>query len=161
MIRRADQIGGVLLLIFSVLYTLEARKLPSRGMNALFFGQATPGPNFMPYWLGISMSVLAVALIVSGSLKPFTLDGEEGRLPGVEGWKRLAVVFGALLLYLVLMPAIGFSLATLALLMALLLFPDRHPILLVLGLPVCTTLVLHWLFLRALHVPLPTNALGF
>ena len=161
MIRRADQIGGVLLLIFSVLYTLEARKLPSRGMNALFFGQGTPGPNFMPYWLGITMAALAVALIVSGTLRPFEPGGEEERLPGAAGWRRLAVVFGALLLYLLVMPVIGFSLGTLALLTTLLLIPDRHPMLVVLGLPVGTTVLLHWLFLRALHVPLPTNALGF
>jgi len=161
MVRRADQIGGVLLLVFSVLYTLEARKLPSRGMNALFFGQGSPGPNFMPYWLGITMAVLALVLIVQGSLKPFEPVGENERLPGVAGWKRLAVVFGALALYLVVMPVIGFSLGTLALLTALLVFPDRHPILVVLGLPIGTTLILHWLFLRVLHVPLPTNALGF
>ena len=161
MIRRADQIGGVLLLIFSVLYTLEARKLPSRGMNALFFGQGTPGPNFMPYWLGITMGVLAVVLIVSGSLRPFESRSEEERLPGAAGWMRLAVVFGALVLYLLAMPVLGFSLGTLALLTGLLLFPDRHPVLVILGLPIGTTLLLHWLFLRVLHVPLPTNALGF
>jgi hypothetical protein len=73
----------------------------------------------------------------------------------------LAVVFGTLALYLLVMPVIGFSLGTLALLTALLLFPDRHPILVVLGLPIGTTLILHWLFLRVLHVPLPTNTLGF
>jgi putative tricarboxylic transport membrane protein len=161
MIRRADQIGGVLLLVFSLLYTLEARKLPSRGMNALFFGQGSPGPNFMPYWLGITMAVLALALIVSGTLRPFAPGSEEERLPGVAGWKRLGVVFGLLALYLLAMPVIGFSLGTLALLTALLLFPDRHPLPVVLGLPIGTTLLLYWLFLRVLHVPLPTNALGF
>ncbi|MBP1774618.1 MAG: Tripartite tricarboxylate transporter TctB family [candidate division NC10 bacterium] len=161
MIRRADQIGGVLLLIFSVLYTLEARKLPSRGMNALFFGQGTPGPNFMPYWLGITMGVLAMVLIVSGTLRPFESRTEEERLPGAAGWMRLGVVFGALALYLLVMPVLGFSLGTLVLLTALLLFPDRQPIPVVLALPIGTTLILHWLFLRMLHVPLPTNALGF
>lgn len=161
MIGRADQLGGVLLLIFSILYTLEARKLPSRGMNALFFGQGTPGPNFMPYWLGVTMALLAVALIVAGTLRPFAPLGAEGRLPGVEGWKRLAIVFGALLLYLMTMPLLGFSLATLALLTALLLFPDRQSAVVVLGLPIGTTLLLHWVFLRLLHVPLPTNAFGF
>jgi len=98
---------------------------------------------------------------VSGTLRPFAPGSEEERLPGMAGWTRLAVVFGTLALYLLVMPVIGFSLGTLALLTALLLFPDRHPILVVLGLPIGTTLILHWLFLRVLHVPLPTNTLGF
>lgn len=161
MIKRADQIGGILLLVFSILYTLEARKLPSRGMNALFFDQGSPGPNFMPYWLGITMAVFAIALIVSGSLKPFEPKDEEGQLPGVAGWKRLAIVFGALMLYFLLMPVVGFSLGTLTFLTVLLLVPDRQPILVVLGLPIGTTMFLYWLFLRVLHVPLPANAFGF
>jgi hypothetical protein len=161
MLRRADQIAGVLLFLFSGVYTLEARKLPSRGMNALFFGQGSPGPNFMPYWLGVTMMLLSLALIVAGSLRAFEPRGEEERLPGPAGWKRLAIVLGALALYLLVMPAIGFTLATLALLTALLVVPDRHALPVTLGLPLATTLLLYWLFLRVLHVPLPTNALGF
>ena len=161
MIRRADQIGGVLLLVFSILYTLEARKLPSRGMNALFFDTGSPGPNFMPYWLGVVMALLALALIVAGTLKPFEPKGEEEALPGPAGWKRLAIVAGSFLLYLLLVPLLGFSLCTLGLLTVLMLVPDRQPIAVVLGVPIGMTLLLSWVFLRLLQVPLPTNAFGF
>jgi hypothetical protein len=107
------------------------------------------------------MMVFSLALIVAGSLRAFEPRGEEERLPGAAGWTRLGIVLGALALYLLLMPTLGFSLATLALLTALLVFPDRHAMAVTLGLPVATTLILYWLFLRVLHVPLPTNALGF
>ena len=59
--RRADQIGAVLLLLFGVGYAAIAVK------SYTYWGASGPGSGFFPFWLGVTMAVLATIFLVGAT----------------------------------------------------------------------------------------------
>jgi putative tricarboxylic transport membrane protein len=150
-VRRADQVTGVLLLAFGASFAAGALQHP-------YWTPTGPGSGFLPLWLGLAMTVLALGMVVAASR---ATDPGPAWLPGRRGLVRLVVVIGATALFLAFMNVVGMALGTVLFLVVLLRFLEGHgwgvTLLVALG-----TAIANWLvFTRWLRVPFPTGVLGF
>jgi putative tricarboxylic transport membrane protein len=149
--RRADQVSGALLLVFGIGFAVGARRYPYWTPNG-------PGSGFLPLWLGLTMAVLAAALLVGATLRA---DPGGAWLPGGRAFTRLIVVVAATALFIWLMPWLGMTLGTFLFLVALLRFLEGHEWGTTLGVAVATATVNWLVFMYWLSVPFPIGVLGF
>jgi putative tricarboxylic transport membrane protein len=151
--RRADQITGILMLIFSVAVLEGARRMPPSNT----FG---PGAGFLPFWLGVAMAILSVILLVNATREPAQASASS---PFPKGRAIVAIVETAVALaaFILLLETLGFLLA-IALLTAFLLrivervaWPTTETV------AVANSVGLYVVFQILLGVSLPKNILGF
>lgn len=69
-----------------------------------------PGPGFFPLWLGLLLTGLSVAWLVS-ALWRSTHTNERRFIPGRRGLQRILLVMGAIIAVGLVMESIGFQLA--------------------------------------------------
>ena len=60
--RKADRIFGVIGLLLALWAYLESRKFD-------YMTEFTPGPGFMPFWVGVVLAVLSCYLIVDSFVR--------------------------------------------------------------------------------------------
>ncbi len=150
--RRADVVAGASLLALAVAFSAGALTHYS------YWGPNGPGPAFLPFWLGLTMALLA-ALLLAGALR--SREPGDPWLPRGEGLKRLAVVLGATVALVALLNVVGMVLGTALFLIVLVRFLDRTPWPLTLAVAIGTSGINFLVFTRWLKVPMPVNALGF
>ena len=141
-----------ILLVFGAFVIYEALELSYYGSD---FG---PGPGFFSFWLGtlvIGMSVVQLANTFRGPRQPLP----EGFIPDGPGVRRMLCVFGALLVSLLAMNALGFSLTMLLFCLFLLRILGRQPWWLTVTLSLIGSFGLAYVF-GLLQVMLPTGVLG-
>ncbi|OGB92770.1 MAG: hypothetical protein A2Z31_07155 [candidate division NC10 bacterium RBG_16_65_8] len=151
--RRADQITAIVLLLGSILLMRESKQLPPSGT----FG---PGPEFLPFWLGALMAVLAVLLFASAWRRAAT-PAEARAFPSLRVLVPIGSTLAGLAVYILSLEWLGFLLGT-GLLTAFLLGVvegERWSITLVVA--VLNSVALQVIFRTLLGVSLPTGAFGF
>jgi len=151
--RRADQITGVIVLIFSLAVMEGARRMPPSGT----FG---PGAGFLPFWLGVAMAVLSIVLLVNATREPAqALD----RSPFPRGRAVLSILetVGALAAFILLLETIGFLLSIALLTAFLLRVVERERWLTSMTIAVANSAGLYVIFKMLLGVSLPKNIFGF
>jgi high-affinity Fe2+/Pb2+ permease len=151
-VRGADRIAGAALLALAVAFGAGALKYYA------YWGPNGPGPAFLPFWLGVVMSVLATMLLV-GALR--SSDPGAQWLPRGDGLRRLALVLGITIVLVALLNVVGMILGTVLFLICLLRFLDRHPWPLALAVALATAGFIFLVFTYWLRVPLPVGVLGF
>jgi hypothetical protein len=151
-VRRADQIGAVLLLLFGVGYAATAAK------SYTYWGANGPGSGFFPFWLGVVMAILAALFLVGATRQS---GPGEAWLPSKQGLVRLVAVVGATVLFVALLPILGMTLATALFLLGLLRFLEGHAWPVTLGVAVATAVGNWAIFAWWLQVPFPVGVLGF
>jgi hypothetical protein len=101
-VRRADQVGGLLLLVFGIWYAAVAlRYYPYRVPTG-------PGSGFLPVWLGVAMAALAVLLL----LQSRRAGSPAGWLPEPGARRRLLLILGVTTLFVALLKVVGMVLGT-------------------------------------------------
>lgn len=145
--RNADRITGILLLAFAVAFSAAALK------HYAWWGEGGPGSAFMPFWLGLVMAALALALLVRRS------STEGGWMPSREGAKRVIVVLGITVAFVALMQVIGMIAGTALFLAVLVRYLERHPWWLTIAVAVGAAAVNWLVFVHWLRVPLPMGIL--
>ena len=150
--RSADRIAGAGLLALGVAFAAGALK------QFDYWGPNGPGPAFLPFWLGLTMAILATVLLI-GAIR--SDEPGEPWIPRGEGLRRLLIVFGATTALVLLLGHVGMVVGTWLFLIGLFRFIDRQPW--PLGLAVATAIVgLNWLvFMHWLRVPMPVGPWGF
>lgn len=146
--RRADLLTGVALLTLAAIYYAQSLHIV-RG-----FASDRLGPAFFPRLLAGTLTVLAIILIVragSGRSDPAPLPQTRTA--------QLASLIGLLVAYAVLMPHVGFLIATPVLLGAVVWLLGLRAWGALVGTALGMTAALYFLFGRALHVLLPTGLL--
>lgn len=150
--RRADRIAGASLLALSVAFATAAQK------NYTYWGENGPGSGFLPFWLGVTMALLALAMLVRELRNP---DPGPAWLPDQTGRRRLALVLGATIGLAGLLNLLGMVLATVLFMLVIVRGLDRHPwpraVAVALGVAAFNFLVFTWW----LKVPLPIGVFGF
>jgi hypothetical protein len=151
-VRRADQVGAILLLLFGAAYAATAVR------SYTYWGAHGPGSGFFPFWLGLAMAILATIFLIGATRAP-----GPGRawLPSGQGLARLVAVVGATVLFVALLPILGMTLATALFLLGLLRFLEGHTWLITLGVAVATAAGNWAIFAWWLQVPFPVGVLGF
>jgi putative tricarboxylic transport membrane protein len=150
--RGADRTAGAVLLVFAVAFGAGALKQYD------YWGPNGPGPAFLPFWLGVVMTVLATLLLV-GALR--TRETGADWLPSGEGLRRLLLVVGVTVAFVALLNVIGMVMGTVLFLIVLMRFLDRCAWPLTLMVALATAAFIYLVFARWLRVPLPVGLLGF
>jgi cytochrome b561 len=149
--RRQNIIAAVVLIVLALVYGTLTAQLPVRSLPN------TPDPSFFPWINTVIIMVLSFWLLVRGlrqPRQPATANDNRDR-------SRLAAwALGSFVLYLALMPLLGFILATLPFFAAMMMFyGERRPVWIGGG-TVCATLVLYVLFRHGFGVFLPRGLLA-
>ncbi|MEO7152576.1 MAG: tripartite tricarboxylate transporter TctB family protein [Burkholderiaceae bacterium] len=150
--RLADRITGAALLALSVAFAVAALQ------NYSYWGENGPGSAFLPFWLGLTMAVLATVLLVRAlrSAHP----GPDW-LPEATGLRRLALVLGATLGLVVLLNVLGMAIGTVLFMIVIVRGLDRHPWPRTLAVAFGVAAFNYVVFTGWLKVPLPIGVLGF
>lgn len=119
-----------------------------------------PGPGFLPFWGGIILVAMAVALLF-GSYARKASAVRPSFFPQPDSWIRVLATFLSLIAYNLLLTPLGFTLTTFLFLAFLLkgIFPQtwlRTLLVAVLG-----SIIARLLFINFLETQLPKGFLGF
>lgn len=153
--RRRNIVAAVVLIICGLIYGYLTSGLPTRSLPN------TPDPSFFPWIVTAILLTLSVALLIQGlavdrdQAAPASSDTAEGHRAG-----RLAIwALGAFIVYLAVLPELGFVLATAPFFaVQMVLFGERRPVLVVIG-AVAMTALLYGLFRHGFGVFLPRGLL--
>jgi hypothetical protein len=149
-VRSADRVTAVLLLALSVAFAAGALK------SYAWWGSGGPGPAFMPFWLGVVMSLLALGLLVKSLKQQYPGDAW---LPRGEGLRDMLVVLGATALFVALLKYVGMVLGTAFYLAGLIWYLGKHRWWVTVAVAVAAA-GFNWLvFVRWLRVPFPEAGL--
>lgn len=151
--RRADQITGVIVLVFSLAVMEGARRMPPSGT----FG---PGAGFLPFWLGLTMAVLSTILLVNATREP-AQAGDRSPFPRGRAVVSILATVGALAAFILLFETLGFLLSIALLTAFILRVVEQEGWLTSLTVAVANSAGLYVIFQILLGVSLPKNILGF
>ena len=151
--RRADQITGIIVLIFSLAVMEGSRRLPPSAT----FG---PGAGFLPFWLGVLMAILSLLLIGQASRQPGTAMSK-AMFPNRQALIPVGAAIGSLAAYILVLERLGFLLGTAFLTAFLLGVVGREKWLTSVLVAVLNSVGLYVVFQVLLGVSLPKNMFGF
>lgn len=144
--RAADRITAALLLVCAVAFAAGALRYYE------YWGAGGPGPAFLPFWLGVVMSLLALMMLVKALRNP---QPGEAWLPRGEGLRHTLVVLGATAVFIALLKTVGMILGTALFVAALVRYLGRHRWRVTLAVAVAAA-GFNWLvFVHWLRLPFP------
>jgi putative tricarboxylic transport membrane protein len=146
------RIAGVALLALGIFVGITAIKLR-------YYTSIGPGPGFFPFWLGIVLCILAVAMLAG------TLIGKQEAPKGeffasVAGYARVGSVIACLLAATFLLNWLGFCLTMLAIHFFLLYVVGRNRLVFSVIAALIGSFGIYYVFVHWLTVQLPPGILG-
>ncbi len=151
--RRADQVTGVIVLLFSILLMIGAWRMPPSAT----FG---PGAGFLPFWCGALLALLSVLLV----LNPFWQSAAfstKAVFPSGRALWSLGTVIASLAAYILTLETLGFLVGTGLLTAFLLGVVEREKWSTSILVAVLNSAGLFVVFQVLLGVNLPTSRFGF
>ena len=149
----ADRITGVALLALGLAFSAVALR------SYAYWDHRGPGPAFLPFYLGIALSVLAV-LLIAGVGRPPAPEVPAARTEPARRVRPL-VVLAAAAVFVAVMPWVGMILGTGLFVVAILRGLERFGWGLSIGVAVATAAANYLVFTAWLRVPFPVGVLGF
>lgn len=147
----ADFVAGLVIFVASLYVLIASVRMPYYGDAG-----ALSSPGLTPGLIALFMLVLSAALMLRSRRfrLPFSLSA-----PSIEA-RRVLMVFGLVFLYVLLMPWIGYAIATFLMLFAFqTIFMARHDLKFLLiragGLSAALTAALYYVFGQIFLIPLP------
>ena len=151
--RGYNRVAAIFFLFVGIFFTLYARKVE--------IGTWTePGPGFLPFWAGLILAIMSVALFI-GSYAKKTWQARSAFFPQPDSWKRVLATFLSLVVYNVLLTTMGFTFTTFLFLLFLVKFIFPQTWKRTLAVSVCGSLFARLLFINFLETQLPKGFLGF
>ncbi|MBA4423220.1 MAG: hypothetical protein C0390_09005 [Syntrophus sp. (in: bacteria)] len=145
--RRCNQVVGILLLIFSIWVIIVSRDL-------IYVEEFSPGAGFFPFWLGLSLLILSLILLLNSTIMKFYLT-EGNPFPEKHALLRLAYILGSLLVSLLIFERIGFLLTMSVFVAFLLIFVEKYRWYSGIVISVLMVFAVYGIFKIWLAVPLP------
>jgi putative tricarboxylic transport membrane protein len=148
-----DQWSGLFWLVFSILVCVESVRMGTGSFRS-------PGPGLLPFWSGIVVGTLAILLWVIGTLK----REEGGKIKNLwrgMKWRKVILVSASLLIYCIILPRLGFLIATFGLMTLLFSIVKRSRLWIQAVTALVTVLVTYFTFYVWLGVQLPKGLFGF
>ena len=148
-----DQLSGFFWLLLAVFVCLISIPI---GIGTF----RMPGPGFLPFWAGVALGILSVAVLVMGALK----RNEAGKLSQLWkglAWGRALFVMICLFLYAFLLSRLGYIFVTSALLILLFCLTKRDRLWIKVGSGLMIAVASYLIFGVWLEVQLPKGIFGF
>ena len=151
--RKADRIFGVIGLGLSLWCYLESRQFR-------YLTDFTPGPGFMPFWVGVILAILSGYLLYDTFRRKPSKEDETAVLPARHALKRVGFIFLTLFGILIVMPLLGFPITVFLFVAVILLILERYSILKSISYGVAYAAVTWLVFEYLLKMGFPKGVLG-
>lgn len=148
-----DRLSGLFWLGISVFICVESLE---SDIGTFHF----PGPGFLPFWSGVALGILALILLTKTWLQRKE-DGSLSELWKGKDWNKVIIILTSLLAYAILLPRLGYLLATFGVMTILFNLKGKQGLLTQGAVALATVLVTYFVFSVWLGVPLPKGILGF
>jgi putative tricarboxylic transport membrane protein len=150
--RRADQITGIVMLVFSLIIAYTSWQMPQRV-------EFSPGMGFLPFWLAVIMAVLSVLLLFDASMRKGASAGNP--FPAPQALMNVVLVIAGLGIYIAVLDTVGFAVSTILYIAFLLGIVQKERWLKTAIVSLLSTGGLYVVFEILLEVKLPENVYGF
>lgn len=151
--KKADRIFGVIGLGFSLWFYLESKKFD-------YLTEFTPGPGFLPYWVGVVLAILSCWLLFDTFWRKQSKEDVTRILPKKHALYRVGFIFLMLFGVRMLMPFLGFPI-TICLFAAVILFSlERYSFLKSIGYGIAYASVTWIIFEHYMKMGFPKGFLG-
>lgn len=151
--RKADRIFGVIGLGLSLWCYLESTKFD-------YMTQFTPGPGFMPFWVGVILALLSCYLIYDSFKREPSKQDDKKILPEKHALIRVSAIILMLFGVKFSMNILGFPLTLVLFTTAILLLLERYSILKSVGYGIAYAAVTWFVFQYILSMGFPKGFLG-
>ena len=151
--RRADQLTGVIVLLFSVVLMVGSWRMPPSAT----FG---PGAGFLPFWCGALLALLSLLLVLNALWRP-AVSTTKSVFPSGRVLFTLGVVIASLAVYILTLESLGFLVGTGLLTAFLLGVIEREKWYTAILVAILNSAGLYLVFQILLGVNLPANRFGF
>lgn len=149
--KKANIVGALGLLFFSILYIFEAIKMP-------IFERQSPGPGFIPFCIGILVMIFSSILL----LQNLRSDYQKGKSPFMEkkeGLKTIAYIIIFLFAYCGFMILVGYPISTFFFLLFFLRVVGKYSYKFSFKISIVATAALHGIFAYWLDMAFPIGIL--
>jgi len=151
--KKADRVFGIIGLGLSLWCYLESTKFH-------YMAQFTPGPGFMPFWVGVALAVLSTCLLLDTfKRKPSKLDDKK-ILPESHALTRVATILLLLFGVRFSMNILGFPLTLALFTAAILSILERYNLFKSIGIGIAYAAVTWFVFEYILAMGFPKGFLG-
>jgi putative tricarboxylic transport membrane protein len=151
--KKADRIFGVIGLGLALWSYLESTRLQ-------YMTQFTPGPGFFPFWVGVTLALLSVYLIVDSFVRKPGAKDDAKLLPEKHMLYRVGFIMLMLVVVRYTMNLLGFPLTLALFTMAILLLLEHYSILKSVGYGIAYAGVTWFIFEYMLSMGFPKGFLG-
>jgi len=120
-----------------------------------------PGPGFFPFWSALLLGALSLSMAGDIYLqkKAVAIGGKVDLWKDVN-WGKNTVVIASLFVYCLILPALGYLLSTMMLMMVLFYVGKMKPRAIIAG-AMLAVLLSYFIFIYGLKTPLPRGVWGF
>lgn len=151
--KKADRIFGVIGLGLSLWCYLESTRLTYKT-------EFTPGPGFMPFWVGVVLALLSCYLIFDSLVRKPSGKDNAKLLPATHALLRVGAILLSLVIATAVMSYLGFPLTLVLLTMAILRFLERYSVAKSVGYGIAYAVVTWFIFEYVLSMGFPKGLLG-
>jgi hypothetical protein len=151
--RKADRIFGVIGLGLSLWFYLESIKFD-------YLTEFTPGPGFLPFWVGVVLAILSSYLLFNTFRRKQTKEDATKILPEKHALYRVGFIFLMLFGILIVMPFLGFPITVCLFVSAILFSLERYSILKSIGYGMAYAAVSWVIFGHFMKMGFPKGFLG-
>ncbi len=150
--KKGELTSSAILILVSRVYVIEANKLPmSDGLS--------PGPGFIPFWIGLFMVLLSAFLLLKAIINKST-NVQTIFLKKGKGLRDIAYIAISLFAYLGCIHLFGFRISTFLFLAFLFKCVGRYGYPVSCGISFLATLILYGIFEYWLEMPFPAGWIG-
>jgi putative tricarboxylic transport membrane protein len=151
--KKADRIFGVIGLGLSLWCYLESTRLTYKT-------EFTPGPGFMPFWVGVVLALLSCYLLFDSFIRKPSGKDDAKLLPTTHALLRVGAILLSLVIATAVMSYLGFPLTLVLLTMAILRFLERYSVVKSVGYGIAYAVVTWFIFEYILSMGFPKGFLG-
>jgi putative tricarboxylic transport membrane protein len=151
--RKADRIYGVIGLGLSLWAYLESTRLD-------YMTEFTPGPGFMPFWVGVVLALLSFYLIIDSFVRKSGKKDEAKLLPEKHALYRVGAIMLMLFAVTFSMKFLGFPLTLALFTTAILLLLEHYSVIKSVGYGIAYSAVTWFVFEYILSMGFPKGFLG-
>lgn len=144
---KAETVAGSLFTAIGVLMLVESLKFA-------YFLEGVPGPGFLPRWVAGGLICTGLYLTAK-AIRPALAPQEPIQWPAASGWRRIALMVGALAVALLLLDKLGFLVVTTVFMAVVVFGLGVRSWAMLATIPFAAAIGLYVVFAVWLRVPLP------